>query len=64
MSLIKSYDYLGNLNYMKTKLIQVRLDEETHRTLKSRAVLAAQNLPNFTSDIITQALKDKKVFTK
>ena len=49
---------------MKTKLIQVRLDEETHRTLKSRAVLAAQNLPNFASEIITQALKDKKVFTK
>ena len=64
MSLIKSYDYLGDLNYMKTKLIQVRLDEKTHRTLKSRAVLAAQNLPNFASDIITQALKDKKVFTK
>lgn len=64
MSLNKVYDLLRNLNKMKTKLIQVRLDEDTHRNLKSEAALAAQTLPTFASKVIAEALKNKKVFTK
>ena len=49
---------------MKTKTIIVKLDEETHRILKSEAVLAAQKLPDFASKVIKQALVNNKVFTK
>jgi predicted HicB family RNase H-like nuclease len=49
---------------MKSKTIQVKLDNETHRKLKAGAVLAEEILPTFASKVITEALKNKKVFTK
>ena len=49
---------------MKTKTITVKLDEETHRTLESEAVLASEKLPDFASKVIKQALVNNKVFTK
>jgi hypothetical protein len=49
---------------MKDKIIQIKLDEETHRHLKSQAVLASEKLPDFARQVIAQALKDKKVFIK
>lgn len=49
---------------MKIKFLQVRLDEETHKTLKSKAAEAAETLPEFTSKVISEAIKNQKVFTK
>ena len=48
---------------MKDKIITVKLDDETHRHLKSQAVLASEKLPDFARKVIAKALKDKKLFS-
>lgn len=48
---------------MKDKIVTIKLDEQTHRFLKSEAVLAAEKLPDFARKIIQEALKNKKVFS-
>jgi hypothetical protein len=47
---------------MKLKTITLKLDEDTHRILKSEAVLSSEKLPDFAKKIIQKALKEKKVF--
>ena len=49
---------------MKIKFLQVQLDEKTHKTLKSKAAEASETLPEFTSKIITKAIKKRKVYKK
>lgn len=49
---------------MKLKTVTLKLDERTHRHLKSKAVLASEKLPDFAKQIIKKALEEERVFEK